>query len=621
MSLTTSLTTVNIVRVSLSRRDAMPSYQAPLRDFRFLLREVFDYEGVVAALPGHGDAGLDLVAAVLESADRLSREVLLPVNLRGDAEGCTWSADGVRTPAGYRQAYATFCAGGWPSLAADPAYGGQGLPLSLALFVREIMASGSMAFGMYAGLSQGAYRAISTHGTDTLKQTYLPRLVDGSWTGTMCLTEAESGSDLSGLRTRAVPAADGSYRIHGAKIFISGGDHDLAENIVHLVLARLPDAPPGTKGISLFVVPKLLPDAAGSVGGRTPNGVVCTSIEHKMGIHGSATASLSFEGSRGWIVGEPHGGLRAMFTMMNASRLGVAVQSAGVAELSWQNALAYALERRQGHAPRGVAGRASGQDADPIFLHPDVRRTLLRMKSLVEGTRAMVVQAALDLDVRAKHPDRAQQARADASLALMTPVLKSFISDCAVEVCRLGMSIFGGHGYIHDNGMEQLLRDAAIVPLYEGTNGIQALDLVQRKLTLDEGRPIADFLGQVARTIRQTQDRSTLAQMGAELQSSATHLQEATRLMQADATGNPAAAAAGATGYLRLLGLVACGHAWLRMAIAAADTADTEGTAFYLGKMKTARFYMAHVLPETRQLLSGLRADASLVTDVAAEEL
>ena len=598
----------------------MPSYHAPLRDFRFLLREVFDFEGVVASLPGHGDASLDLVDAVLEGANRLSREVLLPVNLPGDAERCTWSVDGVRTPAGYREAYARFCEGGWPSLAGDPAYGGQGLPLSLALFVREIMASGSMAFGMYAGLSQGAYRAISAHGTDTLKQTCLPRLVDGSWTGTMCLTEAESGSDLSGLRTRAVPAEDGSYRISGSKIFISGGDHDLSENIVHLVLARLPDAPPGTKGISLFIVPKLLPDASGSVADRKRNAVVCTSIEHKMGINGSATASLSFEGSKGWIVGEPHGGLRAMFTMMNASRLGVAVQSAGVAELSYQNARAYALERRQGRAPKRLAEPGSGRDPDLIFLHPDVRRTLLKMKALVEGTRAMYVRAALDLDVRAKHPDSAQQAHADASLALMTPVLKSFISDCAVEVCRLGMSVFGGHGYIHDTGMEQLLRDAAIVPLYEGTNGIQALDLVQRKLTLDEGRPIADFLGQVAHTLRQARDRSTLAQMGAALESSAGHLQEATTVMQA-LPQDPVAAAAGAGCYLRLLGLVACGHCWLRMAIAAADTSGAEGADFYLGKMKTARFYMAHLLPETRQLLSSIRSDPSLVTDVAAEEL
>jgi alkylation response protein AidB-like acyl-CoA dehydrogenase len=353
----------------------------------------------------------------------------------------------VRTPSGYREAYARFCEAGWPSLAGDPAYGGQGLPLSLALFVREIMASGSMAFGMYAGLSQGAYRAVSAHGTDALKQTCLPRLVDGSWTGTMCLTEAGSGSDLSGLRTRAVPAGDGSYRISGSKIFISGGDHDLSENIVHLVLARLPDAPAGTKGISLFIVPKLLPDASGSVAGRTRNAVVCTSIEHKMGIHGSATASLSFEGSKGWIVGEPHGGLRAMFTMMNASRLGVAVQSAGVAELSYQNARAYALERRQGRAPNASPNPGGPRPDIPA---PGCPKDPLKMKARVEA-RARCMPRRLDLDVREAPRPGAMSRRV---LALMTA--PELISDCAVEVSSLGHGRLRRTRPIHDTGMEQL---------------------------------------------------------------------------------------------------------------------------------------------------------------------
>ena len=601
----------------------MLDYEAPLTDFDFLLREVYDFEGTVASLPGCGDATPDVVHAILKEADRFTREILRPINLRGDAAHCTWSKEGVRTPNGYREAYEAFRDGGWPSLAGHPAYGGQGLPLSLALFVREIIASGSMAFGMYTGLSQGAYRALLAHGTEALKKTYLPRLIDGSWTGTMCLTEAESGSDLSRLRTRATPAGDGAYHITGSKIFISGGDHDLAEIIVHLVLAKLPDAPAGTRGISLFIVPKLLPDASGSVASGESNAVVCTSIEHKMGIHGSATASLSFEGSKGWLVGEPHGGLRAMFTMMNASRLGVAVQSAGVAELSYQNAIAYARERRQGRAPGGLGAPGAPQTQDLIFAHPDVRRTLLKMKALVEGTRAMYVRSALQMDVRSRHPDAARQARADDSLALMTPVLKSFVSDAAVEVCRLGMSVFGGHGYIHETGMEQLLRDASIVPLYEGTNGIQALDLVQRKLTQDEGRPIAAFLAEVAETIADAgRHGGSLGEIATALDTALTDLRGATTWMQKCAADDPAAAAAGASCYLRLLGLVACGHCWLQMAVAASRARpDGQPGDFRSGKLKTARFYMAHLLPETRQLLASILADTALTIGVTTEEM
>jgi alkylation response protein AidB-like acyl-CoA dehydrogenase len=592
----------------------MPTYDAPLSEFRFLLQEVFGYERRVTALPGLGDASMDLVGAVLEGANQFSREVLLPINLPGDRQRCRWSDQGVRTPDGYREAYEHFCAGGWPSLAGDPAFGGQGLPLSLALFVREIVASGSMAFGMYGGLSQGAYRAISAHGSDSLKQTYLPRLIDGSWTGTMCLTEPESGSDLSRLRTRAVPGEDGTWKVSGSKIFISGGDHDLSRNIVHLVLARLPDAPPGTKGLSLFVVPRNLPEDGAA------NHVVCTSIEHKMGIAGSATASLSFEGSTGWLLGEPHGGLRAMFTMMNSSRVGVAVQSVGVAELSLQNARHYALERRQGRAPRGAAAPV-GNGPDLIALHPDVRKTLVTMKALVEGTRALYVDAAISLDIRARHPDAEVRAAADAALALMTPVLKGFISDSAVQVARLGMSVFGGHGYIHDNGMEQLLRDASIVPLYEGTNGIQALDLVLRKIPADEGRAVSAFFDEVACCVESSQANPVTAPLGRALEASLGDLREVTATLQGQAADQPLAAATGASDCLRMFGLVACGHAWLRMACAAAAPAGGESSLFYSGKLKTARFYMSHLLTETEQLRARICTDPAVVTGILPEEI
>jgi len=599
----------------------MPHYTPPLPEFRFLLHEVFDYEATVSTLPGLQDATMDIVLAALEAAGDFSRNRLLPINLDGDDEGCVMAHGKVFTPGGYKHAYDDFREGGWPSLAGDPQYGGQGLPLSLALFVREFIASGSMAFGMYGGLSQGAYRAISAHGTDFLKSLFLPRLIDGSWTGTMCLTEPESGSDLSQLRTRAVPDADGTYRLTGAKIFISGGDHDLAENIVHLVLGRLPDAPPGTRGISLFVIPKLWPMDGKDSSALVENGVICSSIEHKMGIRASATAALNFEGARGWLLGEPHGGLRAMFTMMNSSRVGVAVQSVGVAELSLQNARSYALERRQGRAPQPAGAKPVGGASDPIIMHPDVRKNLLTMKALVEGCRALYVEQAMALDVRARHADAAAQEHADSDLALMTPVLKSFISDCAVETARLGMVIYGGHGYIHENGMEQLLRDASIVPLYEGTNGIQAIDLVTRKLPADGGRAANDFLERVLSSINALRGRPELAAMCAKLGESLIHLQQATLFMQERVNSDPVTAAAGASDYLRLFGLVACGHAWLRMAAAALQAGGVESPAFYKGKLAAARFFMNHLLPDTGGLARTVREGAASIIDVQPEEL
>lgn len=599
------------------------TYQAPLPEFRFLLQEVLKYEERVATLPGYSEATMDLVLPILESAGVFASEVLAPINGRGDAEGCTRRGETVHAPAGYAQAYAAYRAAGWPSLAGDPAFGGQGLPVTLSTLVREIIGSGSMAFGMYGGLSQGAYRALLAHGNDALRRQLLPPLVDGRWTGTMCLTEAESGSDLSRLRTRAEPMPDGSYRVTGNKLFISGGDHDLAENILHLVLARLPDAPSGTRGISLFLVPKKLPrDGGAALPEHGDNKVSCTAVEHKMGIRASATAALAFDGSTGWLVGEPNGGLKAMFTMMNSSRIGVAVQSIGVAEQSLQKARAYALERRQGRAPRPSHSPDAGtKDADPIIMHPEVRRALLTMKAFTEGARAVYADAAMDLDVRARHPDARTRAVAESRLALLTPVIKSFFSDAAVEVTRLGVTIFGGHGYVHEHGMEQLLRDAQIVPLYEGTNAIQALDLVHRKLALEDGQVVAAWISEARALVKLHAGTPALQALVASLDSALEHLDSATALMQQRSRDNAVGAAAAACDYLRLFGLSALGVAWLRMGAAAATPAGHESPAFYAGKIKTARFYGEYLLPSAGELRRNIDANANVLMNHAKEEL
>lgn len=598
----------------------MAAYEVPLAEFRFLLEEVLDYPTRLATLPGCDEATMDLVLPILDSAGVFARDVLLPLNGTGDVEGCARQDGIVRTPAGYPEAYAAYRDAGWPTLAAEPAYGGQGLPVTLATMVREIIGAGSMAFGMYAGLSQGAYRALLAHGTEELRKRLLPKLVSGEWTGTMCLTEPASGSDLSRLKTRATPVGDGTYRITGNKIFISGGDHDLAENILHLVLARLPDAPAGTRGISLFLVPKKLPREDGApLPARGDNHVTCTAIEHKMGIRASATAALAFDDSLGWLVGEPHGGLNAMFTMMNSSRLGVAVQSVGIAELSLQNARAYALDRRQGNAPG--SGRTPGDGPDLIVLHPDVRKNLLTMKALTEGARALYIDAAIDLDVRNRHPDPAARAGAENRLALLTPVLKSFLSDNAVEVTRLGITIFGGHGYIHENGMEQLLRDAQIVPIYEGTNGIQALDLVHRKLSLGDGKVVADWIDAASALTHGHATSPALASLCRNLDAAIGHLRDATQLMQQRARDDAKAAGAAATHYLNLFGFVALGTAWLRMAAAAMDAGGDQPDAFYAGKLKTARFYGEYLLAETGSLWRAIQADASVLMAHAPGEL
>jgi alkylation response protein AidB-like acyl-CoA dehydrogenase len=575
---------------------------------RYLLEQVFDYEKTLAGLDGYEDVDRDVVTAVLDSAATFARDIVLPLNLPGDDAGCTFDNGVVTTPPGYREAYRQYYEDGWTALAADTKFGGQGLPASLGLMVREFVASGSMSFGMYAGLSMGAYRAIAAHGNETLKETYLSRLASGKWTGTMCMTEAGAGSDLGLMRTRATPAGDGSFRITGTKIFISAGEHDLSENIIHLVLARLPDAPAGTRGISLFLVPKLMPDS----GAR--NGVSCGSIEHKMGIRASATAVLNFDDAQGWLLGKENGGMQAMFTMMNSSRVGVAVQSLGAAEVSYQNALAYAKDRRQGRAPG-----SAGQGPDTIINHPDVRKALLTMKSLVEGARALYIDSAIALDIRARHPDAEQRDAAEEELALLTPVLKAFISECAMQVTELGIQVFGGHGYVHEHGMEHLYRDARIVPLYEGTNAIQALDLVHRKIIQNEGRALQRYLSRIDGELAAAAGQPQLADLHCALSSAQCRLRTASESMRAwSAAGDAVRMAATASDYLRLFGLVATGGLWLRMARVALNA--SEDAAYLQGKIKAAAYFGANLLPETALLAKRIEQGGATLAAFAEEE-
>jgi len=571
----------------------MPTYKAPLRDIRFVLHELLQV-AQLAELPGYGEATPDTIDAVLEEAAKLCEAVLAPLNRTGDEEGCHYENGVVRAPAGFKEAYSVFIAAGWSGLACDPAYGGQGLPKVLNTAFEEMICSANLSFGTYPGLSHGAYNALDLHGTDELKTRYLAKLVDGTWSGTMCLTEPQCGTDLGLIRSKAEPGADGAWRITGTKIFISAGEHDLTENILHLVLARLPDAPVGIRGISLFLVPKFLVKANGELGQR--NGVACGGIEHKMGIKASATCVMNFEEAAGWLVGKPHKGMSAMFTMMNAARLAVGIQGLGLAETAYQGARDYAKERLQGRALAGA--KFPGKPADPIIVHPDVRRMLLTMRAYTEGARALAYWVGMQLDVAAKHPDAAARQEADDLVALMTPIVKAFLTDSGFDVANLGMQVFGGHGYIRENGMEQLSRDARIAQLYEGTNGIQALDLVGRKLGIGTGRLLRRFFHPVQAFIEETQGEPPMAEFTLPLLKAFARLQQTTAWVAQQGLKDPEEAGAAASDYLRLFALVAIAYMWARMARIALDKQDGDDAEFYRAKLATARFYMTRLLPQ-----------------------
>ncbi|HEX3160456.1 MAG TPA: acyl-CoA dehydrogenase C-terminal domain-containing protein [Gemmatimonadaceae bacterium] len=592
----------------------MPSYQAPLADIRFLLQDVLDI-GQLSALPTYEDATPEMLLSVLEEAGRVCEEVLFPLNQVGDQEGCRLENGVVHTPSGFPEAYRRYREGGWTAMTGDPAFGGQGLPHITRYVLDEMLCSANLSFSMYPELGYGAERLLHLWGDEELKRRFLPKLVDGTWGGTMCLTEAHAGTDLGIIRTQAVPAGDGAYQVTGTKIFISAGDHDLTENIVHLVLAKLPDAPAGTRGISLFLVPKFLPTDEGEPG--TANGVTCGSLEHKMGIKGNATCVLNFENARGWLVGEPHKGMRAMFTMMNGARLGVGMQGIGLAEVSRQNAVAYARERLQGRALTGPAN--SEGEADPIIVHPDVRRMLLTMNAYVEGMRALAYWVGIQLDVEHRHPDAERRAEAADLVALMTPVVKAFGTDVGYEVTNLGLQCYGGHGYIREYGMEQYVRDARIAQIYEGTNGVQAMDLLGRKVPDGGGRLVKRFFAvaqpDVERALKG--DAALPRELAGPLAAAFKVLQDTTMSVMGRAMKDPNEVGAAAVDYLRLFGLVATGWMWLRMVtVAERKLAAGEGDrAQLVAKQHTARFFVTKLLPQAHAFAAAINAGAAPVME------
>ncbi|WP_131195273.1 acyl-CoA dehydrogenase C-terminal domain-containing protein [Lichenihabitans psoromatis] len=595
----------------------MPTYKAPIDEVMFLLNDVFRIERH-NNLPGFSDATPDVVEAILTEGAKLSEGVLLPLNQSGDRDGCVRNADAsVTTPNGFRKAYQLYAEGGWVGISGDPAYGGQGLPQAIGAIINEFCTSANMAFTMYPGLTKSAFSALLAHGSDEQKQTYVPKLIAGEWLGTMNLTEPQCGTDLGLLRTKAVPQPDGTYAITGQKIFISAGEHDLTPNIIHLVLARIEGAPAGTKGISLFIVPKMMVNPDGSLGAR--NTVSCGSIERKMGIHGNATCVMNYDGATGWLVGEPNKGLNAMFVMMNEARLGVANQGLAQSEVAYQNAAAYAKERLQG---RSISGRkAEDKVADPIIVHPDVRRMLLTIRAFNEAARALLMSTAIEVDLAHQGGDKALAQRAEDRLGLMTPILKGVFTDLGFDNCVLAQQVLGGHGYVAEWGMEQFVRDARIAMIYEGANGIQALDLVGRKLPKDGGRAFMSFMSEVAQTLESVKDDAELTFDVKAMKQGLDRLQQATLWFMQNAMAKPDNAGAGSTDYMHLFGLVALGHMWLLMCKAAL-VAKAEGRgdpARWASKLAVGRFFMERMLPETGTRLARITAGADAVMAMPAE--
>ncbi|MEJ2028697.1 MAG: acyl-CoA dehydrogenase C-terminal domain-containing protein [Maritimibacter sp.] len=590
----------------------MPSYTAPTRDMAFLLHDVLKVQD--SDIPGYDELDRDITSAVLEEAGKLTSELLAPLNAVGDKEGCTLENGVVRTPTGFKAAFDQVREGGWTGLDCDPDYGGQGMPHLIGTAVGEMFASSNMAFNMYQGLTHGAYSAIHTHGTDEQKAKYLPNMVSCTWTGTMNLTEPHCGTDLGLMRTKAEPQGDGSYKITGTKIFISAGDHDMSDNVIHLVLAKIPGGPEGVKGISLFIVPKFMVDDAGNLGER--NGVSVGNLEEKMGIHGNATCVMNFDGATGYLLGEEHKGMRAMFTMMNEARLGVGVQGLAQAEAAYQGAVTYAKDRLQGRAVTGVENPDG--PADPLIVHPDIRRSLMHQKSFIEGARALTLWGAEMLDRVAQTGDK----DTDAMLSLLIPVLKGVQTDKGFECAVMAQQIFGGHGYIEEQGMSQFVRDARIAMIYEGANGIQALDLVGRKLPSNGGKTIMSFFEMVKSFIKENEGNEALkAQFLDPLKAASKDLQAAATYFMQAGMKSPNNALAGATDFMHLFGHVAIGLMWGKMAKAAmaALEAGTGDATFYETKLITGRYYMARQIPETKTLLARIESGAETVMALDAE--
>jgi acyl-CoA dehydrogenase len=595
----------------------MPTYKAPVDDVLFLLGDVFHIDRY-NNLPGFAEATPDLIEAVLAEAAKFCEQVLTPLNRVGDKEGCRRHDDGsVTTPTGFKDAYKKLTDGGWVGLSAPTEFGGQGLPVVLAQAINEFLCSANMAFGMYPGLTEGAIAALLAHGSAEQKALYLPKLVAGQWAGTMNLTEPQCGTDLGLVRTRAALQADGSYKITGTKIFISAGEHDLVENIVHLVLARIDGAPQGTRGLSLFVVPKFLAGTDGKLGAR--NAVSCGSIEEKMGIHGNATCVMNYDGATGWLIAEPNRGLQAMFVMMNEARLGVGVQGLAMSEVAYQNAAAYAKQRLAGRALTGA--KFPQQPADPIIVQPDVRRMLLSIRAFNDAARALVLWVSLKHDVANRSQDAKERQAADDQVSLLTPVIKGMLTDQGFANTVSAQQVFGGHGYIAENGMEQFVRDARIAMLYEGANGVQALDLVGRKLPKDGGRALQAFFGEVTAYIKERGADKDMAPFVGPLGQALGELQQATMWFLQNALGNPDNAGAGATDYMHLFGLVALGYMWCLIADAAKTraAAGNGAAALMTERLATGRFFMERVLPAVATHLACIKAGAASTMALPAE--
>jgi alkylation response protein AidB-like acyl-CoA dehydrogenase len=593
----------------------MPVYKAPVEDVLFLLNDVFHIERF-ANLPGFSDASPDVVEAMLGGVGKFCEEVLAPLNRVGDRQGCRRDLDGgVTTPEGFRQAYRQVVEGGWIGISVPQEFGGLGLPTALTQTINEFMASANMAFAMYPGLTQGAIAALLTHGTAEQKSLYVPKMVAGDWTGTMNLTESQCGTDLGLIRTKAVRQPDGSYKITGTKIFISAGEHNLAENIVHLVLARIEGAPEGTRGLSLFVVPKVIPNPDGTLGAR--NAVACGSIEEKMGIHGNATCVMNYDGAVGWLVAQENHGLQAMFVMMNEARLGVGVQGLALSEVAYQNAAQYAKDRLQGRAVTGA--KFADKPADPIIVHPDVRRILMTIRAFNEAARALILWSAISSDVAHRSDSARDRENADDRLGLLTPVVKGVLTDVGFANAVMAQQVFGGHGYIAEWGMEQFVRDARIPMIYEGANGIQALDLVGRKLGKDGGRAAIALFGEMQAYIKEQVADTAMKPLVEPLGKALGHLQQATMWFMQNAIAKPDNAAAGAADYMHLVGLVLLGYMWCRIAAAAHRKLADDDSGRMNTKLVTARFFMERMLPETAAHLARIQSGATSVMELPAE--